>query len=393
MMANEKAKEPEVTKTASAQEELKEPRGQTQTAETGAAPEGGEKSGGQTEGTAAGLGENEKTPAPVDGQPSNAVDQAEKTGPQEPTGIDPTQITDSTSIVEVTKIVAEDEGEQLGDPNLHNEMERFNVGTYPDGIDTVEKQREYGKNLCLRYNIQLNKANTLIEAKKVDYFITLGDGCRRQKKLVQDSGLQWLEWVIANWPGISLRSIQKYMQLSRRTDAHAHKSLGFERLSHVMAVTEDDDVDDPITELFVRFGIDTERTSDETVQEFKTKVDAAVLVKRLAKSGIPAEYDQMLRFVRNGYSLSARMISELKVIKDDRTRVRAYIESVMANLGKSPEPMEITEVNHFNSAAKKMTGTIESILEKPALARQVSLDEINALEAKVAELKRLISGA
>src|SRR5208283_4134786 len=102
-----------------------------------------------------------------------------------------------------------------------------------------------------------------------------------------------------NWPRISPRSIQRYMLASRRTDAHPHKSLGFERLMHLITVTQDDDVDDPITELLVRFGIDPERDSGETVQEFNTKIDAAALVKRLAKSGIPAEFDQMLRFVRN----------------------------------------------------------------------------------------------
>lgn len=347
--------------------------------------------GATTTGTAA--EKENQSPAPADTQPSDAVDLAGKTSPLEPIGIDPSLITDSTTRQEVTMIVAEDEGKQLGNPDLHAEMERFNAGTYPDGVDTIEKQREYGKHLCLRYNTQLNRANTLVEAKKVDYFITLGDGCRRQKKLVQDSGLQWLEWVVANWRGISPRSIQKCMSLSRRTDAHAHKSLGFERLMHLISVTEDDDVDDPITELLVRFGIDPERDSGETVQEFNTKADAAALVKRLAKLGIPTDFDQMLRFVRNGYSLSARMISELKLIKDDRTRVHAYIEAVMANLGKAPEPMETTEINQFDSSAKRMTGIIESILEKPALARQVNLDEINALAAKVAELKRLISGA
>jgi len=373
----EQTEELKATETAPAADRRDEPQKQAEETGTAAAPEKDDESKSAPHA-------EEETPPDHEQKPEPG---------SEPAVIEPSQITDSTSIFEVTMIVAEDEGELLGDTDLHGEMERFNVGNFPDGVDTIEKQREYGKGLCLRYNSQLNKASTLIEGKKVDYFITLGDGFRRQKKLVLDSGLQWLEWIVANWPHISPRSIQRYMLLSRRTDAHPHNALGFERLMHLITVTQDDDVDDPITELLLRFGIDPESDSGETVQEFNTKVDAAALVKRLYKAGIPADFDQILRFVRNGYSFSARMISELKLIKDDRTRVHAYIEAVMGNLGKPPVPMETTEINHFNSSAKRMTGSIEEILKKPALARQVDRDEINTLEAKVTELKRLFSGA
>jgi len=414
IMTTDQEKEPEATATGTAQAKLDESPEQAQQAKPDTAPKGDAESkaqaGSTTEitatapekdgetpkkveatATATAAGKVEDPPAPADTQPSDTVDQGGKTTPQEPAGIDLSLISDSTSILEINMFVTEDDGKLLGDPDLHTEMQIFIAGGAPDYAKKTEAEKlEYGKDLCGRYYWQMNKATLRTGAVMVEYAIDAGTGFRIIKDLAKESNQSWEDWYVNNMPGKTLRTVEKYMLLSRRTDAHQYKHLGLEKLLHLISATKTYEVEDKIGAFLTRFNIVFDEESQETVQEFECKVEAGIMVTRLSKEGVSVPFELMERFAKSRLNLNKRMIEELKLIKDNSEKVDEYIQKVITGQGKLPAPMDETEISNFNQMVARMIKSIGEMADKAALARQLSLQTINELEEKIAALKRLI---
>lgn len=308
--------------------------------------------------------------------------------------IDWSRISDSTSLQEIHMVVSGDVGKLLGDTELQNEVLLFGEDALRDEVmgKTDNEQLNFAKALVIRYHKQLNKAMNSTGAVFTEYAITMGKALVKTKKLVKRCGHKWEEWVVKNLNGISGRTIQKYMLMAKRSDARDYKVLGMERLYKLIVATKDDeDQDDPIGEFLERFKITYNPESGETVEEFKEKVDAGILVSKLSKAGIEVDFELMKRFVRSRLNPNGRMLEDLKLIKDDRSMVEKYMQKVIANQGKLPEPMDATKIGHFTSMVQRMTRTIGQMVGDSALAQQLELKDITALEEKLVTLKRLIS--
>ena len=376
-MTIDKDKEPGVTETTSAEDKRDE------------SPERAGET--KTDPAAELVAEAKRAPA-AEGEMPPDLEQNPEPG-SEPARIDISRITDSTTLLDIHMFVAGDDGKWLGDTELYKEMQIFIAGGFLDYKKKTDAEKlEYGKTLCARYYWQMHKATLLTGAAMVEHAIQAGTGFRIIKTLVTASGQSWEDWYVNNMgmPGRTLRTVQRYMEVSRREDVYQVKHLGLEKSLLLIRATKDFDVEDKIGLFLEKFDIAYDENSEETLDQFKSKVDAGIMVLRLGKAGVSAPFELMLRFARSRLNLNARMINELKLLKDSSERVYGYIDRICTNL-KMSEPMDETEINYFNNMVQSMVKRTGEMAEKAALARRLDLETINELERKIAALKQLIT--
>jgi hypothetical protein len=302
---------------------------------------------------------------------------------------------DSTSINQIQIIVSEDKGKQLGSPALQQETLQLNQDVYPKDAQTDAQKLDVFKSVVIRYYKQLNLAENAMGATFVDYAITLGTALKKTKKLAKKCKEKWEDWIEKNLPAMKQRTIEKYMRLATRKDAHKYKFLGMERLLDLISATEEevrDNEDDPIGEFLRQFGIDYNPEAESSLQDFKDSLQAGSWVRKLGKDDISVDFELMRSFVQGGGTIAKWMVDELKRIKDDSAAITKYFEEMIDNESTPRKPTNETKAGAVTIMIQRTARKIETIIKDEAdVARNIDLAEIAKLEIQIASLRRLVS--
>jgi hypothetical protein len=308
--------------------------------------------------------------------------------PEEETGIDLSLISDSTSIVEVTTFIEDDEGDLFGDAELYEELENFLASEGQH--DSEEARLAAGQRLLRRCFKQFNKSWSGVKGSYARYAIQLGRLLLILKGMVKNCGQNWEPWAAENLPFIKDRTRQVYMRIAAVPSAEDFASLGIERLDEIVSVIKGVEGANPIADFLATHDLTFDPEAEEDLEEFKKKVDLALDAQKLRKAGIEVSLDSIQQYKQDGKKVGSHLINVLKAVQKSGGDPNRYLTDPPEDEENDGEK----RVQSFKKLAVSLQGTIIWILENEDYLEKVDIDLLEALEAKLADLKtRLIQPA
>lgn len=152
---------------------------------------------------------------------------------------------DTTAAAEIAAFVSADRGRLLGNPGLYQSVENFVTAILSDTSKSDEQKLSEGTELLRKFFSRKLKTEHTVDGVFGDYIVLQGRLFNTLKRLARKCSLLWEPWVVENC-SMSMKTVQNYMRLARRTDAHSYTFLGEVRLLEVVSVNENSDQDDPI---------------------------------------------------------------------------------------------------------------------------------------------------
>jgi hypothetical protein len=96
---------------------------------------------------------------------------------------------DSTALNSITRVIVEDDGGQLGDPDLLDRLEDFLSGNTK--FATSEEKLQAGQNLLREFFSKSNRSWSGIVGTFTDYAVQMGRLLIKLKSLVKSAGRKW----------------------------------------------------------------------------------------------------------------------------------------------------------------------------------------------------------
>ena len=300
--------------------------------------------------------------------------------------------TDSTSVVEITSLVVEDNGDILGDSQLYEEAVDFIEKVSQDEKLSISERLKNGEDILNRFNAQANRAEHRVGATICDYRILEGKLLNRQKELILAINGKWETYAATAHKSIGERSRQQYMLMAKRTDVHPYTFLGKERLLHLINATKGMNGTDPAGTLLREFNIEFNSEAEVSIESFKSDVDAAIAVVKARKADLTLDFERVRKLVEIGDVPDNKMIRDLAMIERNGGDINGYLDRRFANQGEEEEILHPQQrLERFERLASKMKSTIAIIMKHAYMAGMIDKGQVEALESKIAELKVFIT--
>ncbi|MGA2402513.1 MAG: hypothetical protein ABSG91_12545 [Syntrophobacteraceae bacterium] len=303
-------------------------------------------------------------------------------------------INDLTPVLVIQAHQVMDQGELLGDRDLHSEMERFNL-ILSDKSKTNQEIAERAKNLLHRFSSHCNIADHTTKAIFADYAIMMGKSLLALKEFVKvarktDANLpQWSVWAEANLGFLSERRRQEYMSLAKRTDAHEFTYLGIDRLLHLIRATEGMSGDKRIENFLDRYNIRFNPEDEEQrINEFKYEVDAALALHRAEELEVTLDFAKIKTLLQVGGDVDRKLLADFALISKTGADPNDYVDILIRNRGKrvdffKEENLVELIINLFSRLGKG----IDKLIADPNTLRKLAISEIEPLESRIANLR------
>ena len=325
--------------------------------------------------------------------------------------IDDQMTIDSSSVIEITNIVINDEGDALGDDELYSEMNDFikdpssskteKSDPEVENDETSDKQTkketslQTGLDLLKRFHARFNAAMFGIESTFTAYAIMQGKALNILKKEVKENGDKWEAWAAKNLNFMKERTRQKFMLLAKRTYCHNYKHLGQERLLLLLGATNPPSANnaDPIGNFLKDYGIEVDETKEGSLSDFKCHVDAALTMERLKRKSIEADFDKVLSIYQNGAKVEGKHIKNMALLKANKGDANEYIEKLAANQGEEEALIGADKkVESIRKLTARLKDSVNFVFEKRGEIVEANFnDQIKALEIVLDSLKKLQS--
>ncbi len=304
---------------------------------------------------------------------------------------------DTSSVVEVSGLITQDEGDLLNDVQLYEEVKGFIDEDAEDTSKTKEERIEQGLDILERFYAQQNISWNAITGSFTDYAIKTGIVLVYLKKLVKESNEKWNSWAEENIPFISQRTRQELMQLAGRPDCYPWMHLGKDRLIHLVSATKNSEGEDPIGNFLEEHNIvasedDESLNPEESLKEFKNKIDTALMVARAKKIDVDVEFEKVKALVDIGYKITNNDLRELSNIKNAGGDPNEHLDRIYMNRGKAPDIFDPEkQIKSLNSQISKFKNIFDYIIKNEDSFDDIDHDELEALEEVLTEIRSKIS--
>jgi len=305
---------------------------------------------------------------------------------------DPSLYGDASSVNEITEIMSEDRGDLLDDDDLRLEVEYFLESRAINESTPVRDRLTIGLNLLGRFFSQTNTRDHAVGGLFCQYAIEQGRILIHLKVWVQSLDLKWELWAADHLKFMGERTRQQYMLMAKRTDVWPYAFLGKERLLLLISATRHTEGEDPAGTLLREFNLIPDPTSEYSISSFKADVDAALAVVRARKAGVNVDYGKIRKLVEIGTEPDSRMIRDMAVIQKNGGSVDKYLDRRFMDQGEDDTDLLDPQmrIEHFVKLSSRIRSTINVILKHSDLASKIDREQVETLEAKVAELKAFI---
>jgi hypothetical protein len=314
-------------------------------------------------------------------------------------------IRNNPSLISVYQVVSDDEGQLINDTGLENEIREF-IEAYkdkrPDEIENIDDVLEQLRSLYQRYELRVNRAESISEGTLTKYRIRLGTLFEIEKKLLKATGKEWVEYFAEKYGQKKLRSAQDYMALARIPNIIRYAVFGKERLIEIKRAIKELEIsdDDPVAAFLRRSSINynpDEAPSDEGLAELKLDIDVSIFLTKLKSveedKGIEfnVNEDLLKSAIAGGKKPSNGIIENMTIILKSGGDVNRYLDQVVINGGQ--ENTLVRATHGVQSLPKLVIGLgnlVEHMKIHPQVLTEVKLDTVEALERHTSELKRML---
>lgn len=290
-----------------------------------------------------------------------------------------------------------DQGELLGDEDLHREMANFK-STLNDKSKTIEERANQSTSLLARFYSHCNFAAHRTDAIFTDYAIMTGKLLVAMKDFVKaarktDSNFpQWSAWAAANIDFLSERRRQEYMSLAERPDAHAFSYLGIERLLHLTRATEGMSGDNPIGDFLNRYNIRFD-PEDEVLQisDFKYSVDAALAVHKAEEMKVTLDLAKVKTLIQVGGEVDRKMLADFALVSEMGADPNEYVDMLIRNRGKRVDFFEGEDlVQKIVTLFNRLEKGLDKLMADPNTLKKLAISEIEPLESRISSLRETL---
>lgn len=336
--------------------------------------------------------------------------------PQDPEHLHMSLLGESPVLREVYLAVSDDEGAALGDEDLEERVKAIIEEFRNPEEDAPEKSTEERlaelREVSTEYAKQINVAGSIYDGALTKYRIRLGLLFRYQKKLVKETGRDWIEWFAENYDEKHLRSIQDYMGLAELPNIIRYAVFGKERLILIRRRLgkkkgfngDEDPIGDFLEKHEIRFDPETEDAGPEDdgpIDSWRVDIDAAIAMEKIwkkeTKEGISLNPDRELikQLIGMGTPVNDGMIRDMALLEGHGVDVNDYLQRRYVNGGGDEVPEARTIENDrklegIPKAAARLRDTVEYLKDNTDLIEKLTQEQINNLEAQVRELRSMI---
>lgn len=176
-------------------------------------------------------------------------------------------------------------------PRTKNSRNRGSVKNKKKNETSSRKRRRNSNHEIEELTEKINKKwgkYSKLNCTALRYAMSIGKMSHKLKRLVKKQGMGWTDYVKNNFPGLTIRTIQRYMKIYKRTPAKKYPVLKTLGQSVVLTIIDKlekgQDVASFLDENGIHLEVDMEE--EEEIQEFSEKVADLIYVDDGKKGGV-----------------------------------------------------------------------------------------------------------
>jgi hypothetical protein len=222
------------------------------------------------------------------------------------------------------------------------------------------------------------------------------------KEKVIESGENWDDYAKKNIPGMSLRTIQKQIRISKIPGVDRHLAYGIERLNLIAGVVKSSKSQDPISELLSENNMELDPNVEIPFEEFKRQIDKIGLQQKALKEGVDLPSETADKIAERGLHINDEDWKIAQVVEAISGQGAKHLETLMAtetktntvNPGNNKKKKPQSKVKSFNKLAvefKQLITEAKATTDKSIL-KSIDLGSVNDLIADLETLKLHLAG-
>jgi hypothetical protein len=220
-----------------------------------------------------------------------------------------------------------------------------------------------------------------------------GNLLRLLKDQVKANGENWDDYANKNLPGLSLRTIQKYIRISKIPGVEGHLVLGIERLYLLGPVVEGIESDDPISVFLSKHTLEFDPTVEMDFEGFKRRINEITIQEKAASKDMRIAPETAAKMVERGVHLTAEVLDQARVIKESGGQLEIYLGNLADN-AKKPSPNSSKSTKKVQSKLKSFNKLAEEFKDLIKEAKTTAKDNLKNIDLKsldelLAELEAL----
>jgi len=241
---------------------------------------------------------------------------------------------------------------------------------------------------------EFNKTVNMFLRTTADAAISIGKMALAIKPIVKSEGLLWEKFVPKKMKFISLRNLQKYINLAKREDCHPFTFLGIDGLDFLCKETKDFKGEDKVRSFLEKYGIEFKEKGEYELSKIKLLIRAGCNCEFLKKHGINKDaydFELVKHLTLSGTDFNLSLINELKKAESIKGDPRLLLKEISANNGKVPKYVTDDDpekrVKDFNSLSSKIIITIDTLFTKyPEQVKAVDDEILSKVEQMIQAL-------
>lgn len=310
-------------------------------------------------------------------------------------------IRNQPSMVETYLRVSDDNGDFHGDFDLEDQIKDFcelNISKLNE--NGLLEALVHGDELIADYSKVISKAEAFSSGAITKYRLRESMMLNLMKKIVKKIRKEpWEAYFNSHYPSSTRRTAQDYMKLARIPNIIRYACFAKARLLEIARAINDSDDSDPVGKFLADNGIhfdpDTDDSNDAT--DLSNRIDSAIGMVKIQKveqkNDILFEVDESMiqNLVCMGKKVDDSLINKMGIIKKAGGNVNEYLNERVVNGGAENKIVETTiKLQSIPKFTADLRSIINHLTRDNALADQIKIEDVENLERKVAELKRLI---
>ena len=277
-----------------------------------------------------------------------------------------------------------------------DEKINFDVDTLIEGQVPVEVFNEM-VSLGQNFRILLSRLENYAVGFHTSLQIKQGAYYDKLKKVAQKADIPWDKWFKKNIKGISRRSIQDFIRLSKFAYMDKWAFMGKERLISIVGVCEKAKKAEDWKENLIKFfieenNIETGNEPADNFAVFRLDIDTAVNIMRLANEGLNELTSESVKIFTEKHGLLTRLhIKDLDKIDDEGGDVQERFNKFVDDESGKPPVVKASDGDKFRDKIEGFTNILKKAIKDPKSLESLNEDTVRKLTIKVKKLERIIA--
>jgi hypothetical protein len=244
---------------------------------------------------------------------------------------------------------------------------------------------------------EFNRIETVGNGVSAGYAVRNGNTLNILRNQVKAQGDSWTDFVADNIVGMSQRTVDKHISISKIPGVQGHLALGIERLNILAGAISGFNSSDPIAQLFSKHNLPFSPTMEIPFDKFKLVLERVTLQEKVARQGLELDEKVAKKIVDRDVTISAADLVTAKEIKEAGGQEAKFFEKKLASATKAnttPKSNKNTtsppkKVKSFNKAAVQLKDVIKAATTTTdaAILRDIDASMIDDLLADLEALK------